>query len=117
MALDLSCELEDVGAEIVAVARTLRDALIAAEHQSIDLALLDGNLGGEKVDGVAEILRKRGIPFCFVSGYGPEHLPVDFQSVPMVQKPVDPAKLRAVLEKMVADSAAARLAAPEAVVL
>lgn len=117
VALDLSCELEDVGAEIVAVARTLRDALIAAEHQSIDLALLDGNLGGEKVDGVAEILRKRGIPFCFVSGYGPEHLPVDFQSVPMVQKPVDPAKLRAVLEKMVADSAAARLAAPEAVVL
>ncbi|NEX45590.1 response regulator [Pseudotabrizicola algicola] len=103
VALDLSCELEDVGAEVVAVARTLKDALIAAENQSIDLALLDGNLGGEKVDGVAEILTKRGIPFCFVSGYGPEHLPVDFQSVPMVQKPVDPAKLRAVLEKMVAD--------------
>lgn len=103
VALDLTCELEDVGAEIVAVARTLRDALIAAEQQSVDLALLDGNLGGDKVDGVAEILRRRGIPFCFVSGYGPEHLPADFQTVPMVQKPVDPKKLLAVLHQMIAD--------------
>lgn len=104
VAMDLSYELEDVGAEIVAVARTLREALIAAEHQKIDLALLDGNLGGEKVDSVAEILRRRGIPFCFVSGYGREHLPADFDTVPMVQKPVDPLKLRAVLEQMVTDT-------------
>ncbi|MDO9637694.1 MAG: response regulator [Pseudotabrizicola sp.] len=101
VAMDLSYELEDVGAEVVAVARTLRDALVAAEQQRIDLALLDGNLGGEKVDEVAAILRRRGIPFCFVSGYGREHLPADFITVPIVQKPVDPLKLRAVLQKMV----------------
>ena len=101
VALDLSYELEDVGAEVVAVARTLRDALVAAEQQSIDLALLDGNLGGEKVDGVAAILTRRGIPFCFVSGYGPEHLPAEFQTVPVVQKPVDPQKLRHVLQQII----------------
>lgn len=110
VAMDLSCELEDVGAEVVAVARTLRDALVAAEQQSIDLALLDGNLGGEKVDEVAEILRRRGIPFCFVSGYGREHLPEDFTTVPIVQKPVDPVKLRAVLQQMIGDAEPAAVA-------
>ncbi|WP_103333652.1 response regulator [Pseudotabrizicola formosa] len=100
VALDLTFELEEVGAEVVAVARTLRDALREAQDQMVDLALLDGNLGGEKVDAVAEILSQRGIPFCFVSGYGPEHLPAGFQSVPIVQKPVDPTKLLSVLQQI-----------------
>lgn len=100
VALDLTFELEDVGAKVVAVARTLRDALREAEDQMVDLALLDGNLGGEKVDAVAEILSRRGIPFCFVSGYGPEHLPAGFRTVPIVQKPVDPARLLSVLHQI-----------------
>lgn len=101
VALDLSFELEDAGAEIIAVARTLSDAMAAAQDHRVDLALLDGNLGGEKVDAVAAVLARRGVPFCFVSGYGPEHLPRGFQEVPVIQKPFNSDTLRAVLRQMV----------------
>lgn len=99
--LDLSSELEDAGAQIVAIARTLPEALKAAQNERIDLAVLDGNLNGESVVDVAEVLSRRGIPFCFVSGYGPEHLPRDFRDVPLVQKPFDPDTLRQTLRQMV----------------
>lgn len=92
--LDLSCEIEEAGAEIVAVARTLPDALRVAGEVAADVAVLDGNLNGESVVSVAELLAKRGIPFCFVSGYGREHLPRAFRDVPLVQKPFDPDALR-----------------------
>ena len=97
VALDISFELEDAGAEVVAVARTLSDALDTASRVRCDLALLDGNLNGEPVDRVAALLESRGIPFCFVSGYGREHLPRDFQTVPLVEKPFNPDALRSVL--------------------
>ncbi|MGE6696415.1 response regulator [Hyphomonas sp. NPDC076900] len=98
--LDLTHEIEDAGAEVVAVARTLSEALDTASGDGIDLAILDGNLRGEKVDAVAELLAGRDIPFCFVSGYGPEHLPSAFRSVPVIQKPFSSAGLRAVLRRL-----------------
>lgn len=97
VAMDISQEIEEAGATVIAIARTLSDALTAARGETFDVAVLDGNLGGEPVDGVAEALWTRGIPFCFVSGYGPEHLPADFREVPLVQKPFHPEMLRLVL--------------------
>lgn len=99
--LDLTHEIEEAGAEVVAIARTLPEALAAASGEGIDLAILDGNLRGEKVDAVAELLARREIPFCFVSGYGPEHLPSAFRSVPVLQKPFSSAGLRNVLRRLV----------------
>lgn len=93
VAMDLSADLEDMGATIVGIARNVPDALIAAQQEGVDIALLDGNLGGQRVDEIAAILRRRGIPFCFVSGYGREHLPQGYQTVPIVGKPFDPQKL------------------------
>ena len=104
--LDLSCEIEEAGAEIVGVARTLSDALQLARDVSADLAVLDGNLNGESVVDVAELLSVRGIPFCFVSGYGREHLPLAFRDVPLVQKPFDPDTLRDTLRRILPDVAA-----------
>lgn len=101
VAMDLSCELEDAGAQIVGVARTVGDAMQAAGQPGVDLAVLDGNLGGHKVDGVAELLARRGIPFCFVSGYGREHLPAAYPEVPMIQKPFNPELLLDVLRQLV----------------
>ncbi|RWR04846.1 response regulator [Paenirhodobacter populi] len=93
VAMDVSCELEDAGAEVVCVARTLQDAIAAASNARIDVALLDGNLGGAPVDQVADVLARRRIPFCFISGYGREHLPQAFPHVPIVRKPFDPQEL------------------------
>ncbi|WP_294929763.1 response regulator [uncultured Paracoccus sp.] len=87
VAMDLRAGLEEAGASVVRIARTLSDAIAAASAEDIDLALLDGNLGGEPVDEVAGILSHRTIPFCFVSGYGREHLPRNFADTPILAKP------------------------------
>lgn len=101
--LDLTHELEEVGVDIVAIARTLPEAMDAARKDGIDMAILDGNLRGEKVDPVAQLLSDRGIPFCFLSGYGPEHLPGAFRDVPMVQKPFSSSGLRGALRRLLTE--------------
>ena len=50
-------------------------ALDAVRSEQFDLAVLDVNLGGEKVYPVAELLAERHIPFVFLSGYGDEAIP------------------------------------------
>lgn len=100
VAMDISASLEDFGATVVCVARTLDEAINAARQEDVDLALLDGNLMGESVDLVAETLSKRGVPFCFVSGYGPEHLPKGFGHAPVLVKPVDPDMLMNTLREI-----------------
>ena len=50
-------------------------------------ALLDAHLAGEPVGRIADALTARGIPFAFVSGYGPEQLPQAYRGVPLVRKP------------------------------
>lgn len=87
VAMDIRAALEEAGAAVVRIARTLPDALAAAASEDMDLALLDGNLGGKPVDEVAGILARRGVPFCFVSGYGREHLPPGFADRPVLAKP------------------------------
>ena len=52
----------------------------------LDGALLDGNLRGRPVDGVAAALADRGVPFVFISGYGRESLPRGFNSAPLLSK-------------------------------
>jgi CheY-like chemotaxis protein len=56
---------------------TLSEALVAAETENVDIALLDVNLRGEKVYPVAELLTQRGIPFVLLSGYGNGAIPSD----------------------------------------
>jgi DNA-binding response OmpR family regulator len=41
-----------------------------ARTSDFDVALLDVNLGGKRVDPVAEAIRARGTPIVFITGYG-----------------------------------------------
>ncbi|WP_410218526.1 response regulator [Paracoccus sp. (in: a-proteobacteria)] len=102
VALDLRFELEDAGAEVVAIARTIDEAMTAVQGQGFDLALLDGNLKGQPVDEVALVLTQQGNPFCFVSGYGREHLPPGFDHAPLIEKPFRPDALRNTLTDLLA---------------
>ncbi|TJZ94214.1 response regulator [Paracoccus gahaiensis] len=97
VALDLRYELEDAGAIVTGVARTVAEALAAGQEGQVDLALLDGNLKGEPVDEVARMFDDLSVPFCFVSGYGREHLPQGFDHAPLIEKPFRPDTLRAIL--------------------
>lgn len=100
IAMELSDALTDIGATVSKIARSVDEAMTAAKTLDVDLALLDGNLRGAPVDVVAHMLRLRSIPFCFVSGYSRDQLPRDFQDAPLLTKPVEQAKLLAVLREL-----------------
>ncbi|QBX34040.1 response regulator [Paracoccus liaowanqingii] len=102
VALDLRYELEDAGAIVIGVARSVAEALEAGGKGQVDLALLDGNLKGEPVDEVARMFDAHSVPFCFVSGYGREHLPQGFDHAPLIEKPFRPDTLRAILTALLA---------------
>ena len=83
--------LADLGCEVIASFGAWTAALSWLDDQDTppDGAVLDVNLGGgETVFPLAEVLRARGVPFVFATGYGA--LPSDrFPDSPLIHKPVD----------------------------
>ena len=61
--------LADLGCQVVASARHVEEALLLARETAVDVALLDVNVAGVRIDPVAELLAARGIPIVFVTGY------------------------------------------------
>ncbi len=89
--------LGDLGCVIVGTAMTAVEAVLAARTEEIDFALLDVNLDGDTSFGAAEILRARGVPFAFVTGYGEQGVRGDMRDAPILSKPIDPRHLAKVL--------------------
>jgi PAS domain S-box-containing protein len=77
------------------------DAMLAAKCNNLQAGILDVNLGGEKTYAVADILTNRKIPFAFVTGYGPDTIVSEFSHAPVLQKPIEAAKLHALLQQIV----------------
>jgi CheY-like chemotaxis protein len=91
--------LDDLGCEVVRSASSAKAAAAWARDGQIDLALLDVNLGrGETSFEAAEILRARGVPFAFLTGYGVEGIRADLRDAPILGKPVDPEALRRLVD-------------------
>lgn len=84
VAMCLEDILEELGCVTVGPVGRLAEGLALAEHESLDAAILDINLAGERSNDIAEMLRNRGIPFAFASGYG--SAPEGF-GAPMIEKP------------------------------
>ena len=99
LAMMLQDLLEDAGYRVLKAAR-LPAALALAETAQFDVAMLDINLAGTEVFPAAEVLRRRGIPFLFTSGYGCDGLPPDFRESPMLQKPYNQVLLIQALETL-----------------
>ena len=91
MLMELGCVVVDVAGT---VSRGL--ALVADEALALDGAILDVNLGGEKVYPVAAALAARRVPFVFCTGYGVAGIAPDFIHVPVLSKPYE----RRVLETL-----------------
>lgn len=98
IALDAEQILKELGAEQVETAATLSEAEKRAREGNFDIALLDVNVNGEMSFGLAEMLRKRGVPVVFATGYELKGrvLP-GLDSVMCVSKPYTNERLRQVL--------------------
>lgn len=93
--------LGDLGCTVVGPASSAREAVLAAQGEVFDFALLDVNLGdGETSFQTAEILRERRVPFAFVTGYGDQGVRADLRDVPILSKPIDPRQLARVIERL-----------------
>jgi CheY-like chemotaxis protein len=90
-------------ASVVGPARTKDQALMLAQSERLDGALLDVNLKGERSYAVAAELKRRGIPFVLVTGYGEAHDACT--DAPIVCKPFTEDRLLLTLAKTIAAGA------------
>lgn len=99
----LLLELEDAlvgeGLDVVGTAARLDTALTLATQASFDLAILDMNLAGERIDPVARIIAQRGISIVFLTGYGGRTMPPGV-AAPVLDKPFTMNTLRPLLTNL-----------------
>lgn len=83
--------LVENGCEVVGPVGRLTAAMALASRETLDGAFLDVNLGGEQCFPLADLLRKKGVPFVFLTGYADESIvPVALRKVPLLGKPLNP---------------------------
>ena len=89
VALSLQDFLSDLGYAVVGPFGRVTEALKELDRRPIDAAILDVNLAGEFVYPLADLLRKRNIPFVFATGYSAESIDPRFGEISVLQKPID----------------------------
>lgn len=97
--------LEEAGAQVIAMSGTLPDVDTLLAGGPLDAALLDINLGhGLSLDFARE-LRRRAIPFLFLTGYDAATLPEDLAGSAYISKPAEGARILATLEQLIGSKA------------
>ncbi len=81
--------LRGLGCDVVGPVSNVSDALTLVAKTRLDGAVLDVNLGRERVFPVADTLKQQAIPFVFVTGYGRTALTATYGGHPMIQKPFE----------------------------
>jgi CheY-like chemotaxis protein len=94
---------DGLGWEMIGPATRLAEALQLARHENFDAALIDVNLDGVMSWDVAVVLKERGIPFVFGTGYSvsavlPDHL----TGSPVISKPYQLSELQQVIRRVMA---------------
>ena len=97
IALALEAMLLELGFDVAGSAAQVSAALELIGREQIDGAILDVNLGSQRIDPVADILAARACPFFFTTGYGISGLPARHAGRVVLQKPFGLEQLFAVL--------------------
>jgi len=95
--------LNDMGHDVVAIASRMTEALNVARNGTFDLAIIDINIDGRPSYPVAEILKERGIPFAFATGYGAKGLEQKYAGTPVLAKPFASGDLVKLLSQIAAE--------------
>lgn len=93
----------DFGSEVVGPAAKIDEALRLASQANLDAAILDVNVGGAAVFPVADLLRTRGVPVIFATGYGTSGLPARFENNFKLPKPFSYEELAKALRTVLTD--------------
>jgi CheY-like chemotaxis protein len=91
--------LGELGYHVVGTAADLEQALTMSRTLDLDFVVLDLNLDGELSYPIAKVLRERGVPFLFATGYGLAALPQELRDVPVLAKPFRREELDAALRQ------------------
>jgi two-component sensor histidine kinase/DNA-binding response OmpR family regulator len=100
VAMILEDQLQEIGLSTVATCASIAEAMKAIDRNPPDAAILDVNLGGQLVYPVADRLMDLHIPFVFVTGYGRESIDRRYDSIHVLEKPVERQALEAVFAKV-----------------
>jgi len=100
--------LEELGHRVVAEAGSIQAAEPLARTSVFDLAVFDINIAGFNISPIAEIVAARGLPFIFVTGYGPAGRPVLFEDKPVLRKPFLISDFATFINSALSDSSRAR---------
>ena len=92
--------LADLGCTVVGPASRIEEAFDLARSSEIDCAVLDVNLGGQPIFPLADVLREKGAPFAFATGYGDAGLRDVDKGTPVLQKPFRESALARVLGEL-----------------
>jgi CheY-like chemotaxis protein len=102
MALLVESMIASQGHHLAGRATSLAAALEAIRTREFDAALLDVNIGRERVFPVAEMLLDRGTPFLFLTACSAEEIPDRFRAIPLLRKPVTESGLERALTGLAA---------------
>jgi CheY-like chemotaxis protein len=87
IALALEEALMELGFSIAGTVSQIPEALDLISREVFDVALLDVNLGLQKIDPVADVLAQRQCPFVFTTGYDRSGLPRAHSHRAVLEKP------------------------------
>lgn len=90
ISLDLQKKLRGIGFKNVEIFGDIRSVRAALAQRDPSMLFLDVHLGNENSFQLGEDLKKRGVPFFFITGYGAAiALPTALTNVTVLTKPVD----------------------------
>ena len=98
--------LEELGYRVAAEAGEINEALKLAQNTDFDFAILDVNVNGKVISPVADLIKARGRPFIFATGYGSSGLPEEYRDRPALQKPFQLETLALMIDSTLRDAAA-----------
>lgn len=100
LAMELEMVLGEAGYRVLGPTATVRDSLVIIDGETIDAAVLDVTLQGERSDAIADRLAEDGVPFLFLSGHTVDILPKRHAERPLVSKPFREGRLLETLQAL-----------------
>ena len=94
IAMQIEEALTAAGHAVVGPATRVGDAFDLIYQDEVETAVLDVMVAGEHSYSVADVLRGKGVPFVFITGYdAASAIPERFAGVQVVNKPFDASAL------------------------